>query len=55
MLKNKMPMLVISLLALLLAAMTFAIIVGSVAITPSIVWRVIFSHMPFFGDVIEAD
>lgn len=54
-LKHKIPLFIMSLVALLFIAMTFAIIVGSVAITPSIVWRVIFSHMPFFGNVIEAD
>lgn len=55
MLKNKMPALMIGLVLALLMAMTIAIIVGSVSITPSTVWRVIFSHMPFLGDVIEAD
>lgn len=43
------------LLLLLIISITFAIMIGSVSITPLYVWKVIFSKIPFFQNWIEQD
>lgn len=44
---RKINLLLVVLTGVVLISMTLAIMVGSVSITPSIVWRIILSHIPF--------
>ena len=44
---RKINLLLFVLTGVVLISMTLAIMVGSVSITPSIVWRIILSHIPF--------
>ncbi|MEK5331076.1 FecCD family ABC transporter permease [Lysinibacillus sp. FSL W8-0992] len=45
----------LTLLLVLIASMTVAIMIGSVSITPLHVWKVIFSKIPIFSNTIEPD
>ncbi len=39
----------------LIVSMTFAVMVGSVSVTPLYVWKVILSKIPFIQNAIEQD
>ncbi|WP_107925530.1 FecCD family ABC transporter permease [Lysinibacillus parviboronicapiens] len=52
---KKFILLSMLLLLLLIISITFAIMIGSVSITPLYVWKVIFSKIPFFQNWIEQD
>jgi len=45
----------ITLVLLLIVSMTLAVMIGSVSITPLYVWKVIFSKIPIFSNLIEGD
>ncbi|EON74552.1 FecCD family ABC transporter permease [Lysinibacillus sphaericus] len=53
--KNKFILLSILLLLLLFISITFAIMIGSVSITPLYVWKVILSKIPLVQNWIEQD
>ncbi|WP_107951397.1 FecCD family ABC transporter permease [Lysinibacillus parviboronicapiens] len=52
---KKFILLSMLLLLLLIISITFAIMIGSVSITPLYVWKVIFSKIPFVQNWIEQD
>lgn len=52
---RSIALLLVVLIGVVFVSMTIAVMVGSVSITPSTVWRVILSHAPFNMFGIEAD
>jgi len=52
---KKFMVFAITLVLLLIVSMTLAVMIGSVSITPLYVWKVIFSKIPIFSNLIEGD